>query len=235
MMPASATMKWASATTSQADTAAAAAETGEALQRALAGETPDLVLAFYGAPHVPQTEALASALRDRLRPGCLAGVSAHGVIGTEHELEAGPVLTVLAARLPDVRVHPFLMLQDSWAGAADDAMEFARCAPHVADAELVVVWADPFSFDIEGALGAFNRHASGVRVVGGMASAGPRPGANTLFLNDWIAHEGGVGLALSGALRADVALHFARELSWAAVGRRALDIYAEVRARKLRS
>jgi glycosyltransferase involved in cell wall biosynthesis len=38
-----------------------------------------------------------------------------------------------------------------------------------------------------------------------------------------------------GALRADVALHFARELSWAAVGRRALDIYAEVRARKLRS
>jgi glycosyltransferase involved in cell wall biosynthesis len=35
-----------------------------------------------------------------------------------------------------------------------------------------------------------------------------------------------------GALRADVALHFARELSWAAVGRRALDIYAEVRARK---
>jgi hypothetical protein len=37
-----------------------------------------------------------------------------------------------------------------------------------------------------------------------------------------------------GALRADVALHFARELSWAAVGRRALHIYAEVRNRKLR-
>jgi glycosyltransferase involved in cell wall biosynthesis len=34
------------------------------------------------------------------------------------------------------------------------------------------------------------------------------------------------------ALRADVALHFVRELSWAAVGRRALDIYAEVCARR---
>jgi glycosyltransferase involved in cell wall biosynthesis len=35
-----------------------------------------------------------------------------------------------------------------------------------------------------------------------------------------------------GALRADVARHFVWDLSWAAVGRRALDIYAEVRAQK---
>ena len=32
--------------------------------------------------------------------------------------------------------------------------------------------------------------------------------------------------------RAEVARHFARELSWAAVGRRALDVYDEVRARR---
>jgi small ligand-binding sensory domain FIST len=37
-----------------------------------------------------------------------------------------------------------------------------------------------------------------------MAGAGTRPGGNALVLNDWLAHEGGVGLALSGALRADV-------------------------------
>lgn len=34
------------------------------------------------------------------------------------------------------------------------------------------------------------------------------------------------------ALRADLAVHFARELSWTAVGRRALEIYTEVRARR---
>jgi glycosyltransferase involved in cell wall biosynthesis len=38
-----------------------------------------------------------------------------------------------------------------------------------------------------------------------------------------------------GAVRAEVARHFARELSWTAVGRRALHIYAEVREQKLRS
>ena len=68
----------------------------------------------------------------------------------------------------------------------------------------MLLLADPFSFDIERCLAAFNRHAPGTRVVGGMASAGQRPGSNALLLNDWVAHEGGVGLALRGALRVDV-------------------------------
>src|SRR5207244_2052285 len=42
------------------------------------------------------------------------------------------------------------------------------------------------------------------RVVGGMASAGARPGSNVLVLNDWLAQEGAVGLALEGPLRVDV-------------------------------
>lgn len=197
-------MRWVSATTSQADTEAAAAEVGAAIAPGAGEGPPDLVLAFFGPPHVAGAETLARALKQRLEPGCLAGVSAHGVIGVEHELETGPVLTAIAAWLPDVNLHPFVMTQEAWAAGADDPLEFARCAPHVADAELVVVLADPFSFDIERALGAFNRHTPGVRVVGGMASAGPRPGVNALILNDWVAHDGGIGLAFSGALRVDV-------------------------------
>src|SRR5437867_1493078 len=77
-------------------------------------------------------------------------------------------------------------------------------APGAAGAELVMLLGDPFSLDIQGVLAAFNRHAPGVRVVGGMASAGVRPHSNRLFLNDWEAHEGGVGLALQGALSVDV-------------------------------
>src|SRR5205823_4099890 len=67
-----------------------------------------------------------------------------------------------------------------------------------------MVLADPFTFDIERCLQSFDRHAPGTRVVGGMAGAGNRPGSNALLLNDWIAHEGGVGVALRGALRVDV-------------------------------
>jgi small ligand-binding sensory domain FIST len=63
---------------------------------------------------------------------------------------------------------------------------------------------DPFSLDLPRLFAACERHARGVRLVGGLASAGPRPGANALLLNDWLAREGGVAVALSGALRADV-------------------------------
>src|SRR5439155_1706222 len=128
----------------------------------------------------------------------------HGVIMSEHEVETGPGLTVIAARMPGVALHPFVLANEMWNEALDDALAFARAAPGVADAELVMLFGDPFTLDIERVLGAFNRHAPGLRVIGGMASAGGRPGSNALLLNDWMAPEGGVGLAFKGALRADV-------------------------------
>jgi small ligand-binding sensory domain FIST len=53
-------------------------------------------------------------------------------------------------------------------------------------------------------LAGFNRHAPDVPVVGGLGSAGQRPRSNMLLLNDWHSEEGGVAIALAGALRADV-------------------------------
>jgi small ligand-binding sensory domain FIST len=85
-----------------------------------------------------------------------------------------------------------------------DAQEFERHTPGVEGAELVIVLADPFTMDVERVLGAFNQWAPGVRVVGGVMSAAPRPQANALILNDWVAREGGVGIALKGSLRVDV-------------------------------
>jgi small ligand-binding sensory domain FIST len=84
----------------------------------------------------------------------------------------------------------------------DDAAAFDLRAPGARGAELVIVLGDPFSLDMERVLALFNRWAPGVRVVGGLASAASKPGGNTLVLNDWTAHEGGVAIALHGALRA---------------------------------
>jgi small ligand-binding sensory domain FIST len=126
------------------------------------------------------------------------------VIGAEHEVEDGPALTAIAARLPGVEVKPFVLIPSAWGEGITDPLEFARHTPGADRSELVVLFGDPFSLDAERVLGAFNAHAPGVRVVGGMASAGPRPYANALVLNDWVAHEGGVGIALRGALRVDV-------------------------------
>jgi len=197
-------MRWASAVSTLADAAPAVDEVVEALRTGLAGASVDLMLAFIGAAHVRHAEAMAAELRQKLSPGCLFGVTANGVVSREHELETGPALSVVAARLPGVRVRPFVLTQDLWRDALGDPKVFGAAAPGVGESELVLLTGDPFSLDVERVLAAFHRHARGVRVVGGMASAAPRPHGNRIVLNDWVADEGGVGVALSGALRVDV-------------------------------
>ena len=197
-------MRWAAAESRAEEPELAAAEVAGALGAAL-GEGPvDLVLVFYTAPLVPGAEAIAETLKRHLSPQCIAGVSGGAVIGARHEHEQGAGLTAIAARLPEVEVKPFVLSGSAWGPAAEDPLDFARHTPGAGDAELVILFTDPFSLDTDRVLNAFNRHARGVRVVGGVASAGPRPSANALILNDWVAHEGGIGIALKGDLRVDV-------------------------------
>ena len=204
MPPSAPASRWASATSTSPDTRAAAGEIVERLAGDLGDGPVDLVLAFFTAAHVRGAERAAAVLRERLTPACLVGASAHGIVSSEHELESSAAFTVLAGRLPGARLDPFVLVAESWSEAADDAAEFARLAPGAAGAELVLLLGDPFSLDIERVLAGFNRHAPGLRVVGGMASAGPRAGSNLLILNDWVSSEGGVAVSLGGAVRVDV-------------------------------
>ncbi len=195
---------WAAAASTHPDAVGAGLEVAETLAETFAAGPPDLLLAFFTARHVASAEPLAHLLRERLHPRCLAGASAYGVVSTEHEIEGGPGLSVIAARLPGVKVEPFVLVSDGWDEAAADPATFARMAPGTKDAELVLVLGDPFSLDLAGLFAAFARQAPRVRLVGGLASAAPRPGSNALLLNDWVSGGGGVGIALAGAVRADV-------------------------------
>jgi len=197
-------MQWASAQSGLPDATLAAEEAAEAIRAALGPGPVDLCLAFFSTPLVERAGAVAAKLRSKLAPVTLAGVSARGVITREHELEQGPALSVIAARLPGVDVRPFVLMNDVWREPIDDVAAFDRAAPGARGAELVLLFGDPYSLDVDRVLGLFNRHAPGVRVVGGMASAGARPHANALFLNDWDTAEGGFAIALAGALRVDV-------------------------------
>jgi small ligand-binding sensory domain FIST len=197
-------MRWASGHSVLADGAAAATAAAAAV-RAELGEGPvDLCIVFVSAAHVPAAEAVAAALREVLAPVTLLGTSARGVVTRAEEIEQGTSLSLIAARLPGVDVKPFVLLQEVWAGPVADEAAFDAIAPGVRDAELVVLLGDPFSIDVERVLSLFNRFVPGVRVVGGMASAGVRPNSNVLLLNDWLAPEGAVAIALHGAVRVDV-------------------------------
>ena len=197
-------MRWASADSRLLNPAAAAASATSALREELGDGRLDLVLAFVSGPGPERTSTAAETLRRELSATTFAAVSARGVVTREHEVEHGEALSAVAARLPGVEVKPFLLTQDLWAEPIATEAEFDLRAPGARGAELVIVLGDPFSLDMERVLGLFNRWVPGVRVVGGLASAATKPGGNTLVLNDWTAHEGGVAIALHGALRADV-------------------------------
>lgn len=198
------TMQCAEAHSTLDDPLLAADEAAETLRTRLGEGAIDLLLCFFTALYVDGAEALAERLKQRLTPACFAGVSGATVVSSDAEIESGPAITLLGARLPRVAVKPFVLATAAWGEAMEDPLEFARHTPGVDGAEVVLVFGDPFTLDAERVLAAFDRHAPGVRVVGGMASAGMRPSANVLLLNDWVAHEGGVGIALAGDLRVDV-------------------------------
>ncbi len=204
MSPDTSGMKWASAQSQLPDAALAAGEAARTVRERLGEGAIDLVLVFFSGAHRPDAEAIAAVLREQLAPVNLAGVSARGVVTREHELEQGPALSLIAARLPGVEVRPFLIMQESWQESIETVEAFDLLAPGARDAELILFMGDPFSLDVERVLALCNRFAPGVRVVGGLASAGNRPRTNALLLNDWLAHEGGFALALHGAIRADV-------------------------------
>jgi small ligand-binding sensory domain FIST len=197
-------MRWAAATSRAADAEGAAEEIATGLAAGLGDGPVDLLTVFFGVRNVPAAPVLVEALRRRLAPACIIGGSAAGVIGADHEIEQGAAVTAVAARLPGVWVHPFLLDHDAWQEALEDPLAFSRLTPGVHGAELVILMADPFSLDIVHVLECFRRHAPDVRIVGGMASAAQRPGGNRLVLNDWVDGTGGVAVALKGAVRADV-------------------------------
>lgn len=202
--PAAATMRWASAVSHAADGEAAARACAAAVREALGPGSLDLILVFFSGHHVGAAGGIADALRESLSPRCLAGASAHGVVSEAREHEEGATVSVIAARLPGVRISPFVLMNELWAGAVGDPAALAAAAPGSESAELVLLLGDPFSLDVERVLHAFNRHRPGTRVVGGLASAAGRPRGNALILNEWTANEGGIGIALEGALRVDV-------------------------------
>lgn len=199
-----AAMQWSSASSTLPHVTEAARAVAATLAHDLGPGKVDLVVVFVGGSHARQTRVVADAVRDAIEPGCIIGGTAARVISRDEEIEADAGITAIAARMPGVEIRPFLLTPDPWTQGIESAEDFARAAPGAAGSEVLFVIGDPASLPMDRVLETFAAHAPDLRIVGGMASAGIRPGNNTLFLNDWIDHSGGIALALSGNVRVDV-------------------------------
>lgn len=182
-------MPFAAATSEHPITAHAMGEVvGHVLE--VLGPEPDLVLLFVTPHHGGALEDAAGVVRAVLHPTTLVAAAAAGVVGTGREVEGGPGVSLLAARLGAV----LPLRVEAGADAHRVAWGWPESLPFRPSA--VVLLADPFSFRPGPFFTELDRRFPGVPVIGGMASSGRGPGGNRLGLDDVVVTGGAVAAIL---------------------------------------
>ena len=134
----------------------------------------------------------------------LVGCVGEGVIGSRREVEGDRAIAVVAARLPDVQLHPFALSPLEIHEVAGQPRMLPSVIAAGNETRAFFMVADPFSAHMDGLLGAFNAAFPGVPVIGGMASGARNPGETAMFMNGHTFHQGAVGVALDGPVAVDV-------------------------------
>ena len=193
-------MRWASALSSKERTDDAVVEAAAAVRRGLTGAQPDLAVVF-ASPHHLDAAARVPALVEAELPGSLlVGCTGSGIIGAGHEVEGSTALSLTVASLPGVRLTPFHLDQRELPESPDaeewrETVEVdAKSSPHF------LLLADPMTIDAQGLIAGLDAAYPRASKFGGLASGGPVPGANRLFLRARTWRGGVVGVALSGNL-----------------------------------
>jgi len=161
---------------------------------ALGGQDIDLVVCFASAHFVGAFDDMAPALQNLLTPRVLLGGTAVAVIGDAREIEDSPAFTVFAGSMPGARLTPVeLHVTETPDGAA-----IVGWPEHDDSPDTLLLFADPFTFPVDGFLRRLNDEQPGLRVIGGLASAAHGPGGNRLVLGDRVLQDGAVGVFLDG-------------------------------------
>ena len=166
---------------------------GEVLDR-LHGAVPDLAVLFVTRPHVGALEDIAATVRTTLRPRTLMAATAVSVLGGREEAEEVAAVSLWAGVIGEVTPMVLDAVQ------ADGAVRITGLdTPALDGAATLLLVADPASFPVDAFLDRLAVTHPAVQVVGGMASAGPGPGANRLVIDERIVDRGAVGVLLAPA------------------------------------
>ena len=188
-------MRWLSLLSTKRDTAAA-------LDDVLAGlsalSDADLLLVFASPHHNEGAEVLAQEISKACPKATVLGCTGGGIIGSGREIEGEVALSVVAARLPDVAIRPFILEEvpspKDW---------YAKLGVEPEHEPAFLLLADPFSTDATGLAASLDAAYPRAITVGGLASGGTGPGDHVLFYEDGVHEEGCVGVALFGDIVVD--------------------------------
>ena len=197
-------MKWTSAVSEQPVIDDAIAECAVAIKTAVENEALDLAVTFISPHYEDSYDRVADLMAENFGAKHAFGCSGGGVIGNGLEIEQRAGVSISAAVLPDVDIHPFHLeanlLPDMDAGP--DKWETLFGVPADRDPHFVMV-ADPYSFPVQDLLMGMDFAFPKAVKIGGLASGASRQGGNALFLDDQVLRTGAIGLALDGNITVD--------------------------------
>jgi small ligand-binding sensory domain FIST len=141
---------------------------------------------------------LSSILAKQLAPLRVLGCNASGVISGRKEVEMLPAISILAMRLPGVRVQPFYLTQAELAKLENGAALVAELDLYPNEKPKFLLLGDPMSADSERAASLFNEAYPGAPLVGGMASGLLLNRPSWILLGSSVLRQGLAGVALVG-------------------------------------
>lgn len=188
-------MQFASATSSLSDGSDAVRDVIDQVGSQIDADRVDLAFVFTSDHDLALWDDLGSRLRVAFPRAVTIGCTAEGCIGDGRELERQSSVALMIASMPGVETHPFHLSQDGLEQA-----EWTKDLPSNDVKPVYLTLGEPFSIDVRRVVTDLEASHSGQPVLGGMASAGHRPGHNRLLLDGVVHEEGLVGVALHGDL-----------------------------------
>ena len=214
----------AAALSGHLDTRTAAMEIAHGLSESI-GSTCDLALMLGSYHHRAAFAEAAATIRQTIGPRILIGTTAESVLGASQqpqpqdaaslpqqasmplgrELEGLAGMTVLALKLPGVKLHAFSHVHTSPENKLDDPESVRRMIGFNDDLRGVLLLADPFSTPSPKLLDAISACGGdrAVPVFGGLASGASQPGHNVMIINEHTRPFGAVGVSISGQVSID--------------------------------
>ena len=176
-------------------TAAASRATTEALAK-LDGP-PTIVFTFVTGDDPEAVEYAGRRVAELATPAPVIGCSASGLLGGAGGSEGTPGVSVLAGAVPGLRLRSFHLE----VLRTPEGMAIVGMPNHRAGDEVMVMFADPHSFPVDGFVERSNESLQGLPMVGGLAHGGHGPGSTRLFVDGHAVDRGAVGFLLGGGVR----------------------------------
>ena len=145
-----------------------------ALSTALEGATqaPDLAIVFASHHYQSSFREILGRIKDEVSPRLMVGCSGQAIIGPGREVEGTPALSVMTLSLPGAIFLPKHLTLEQCRDATPEALR-GLLGPGEDGVNSWLMFADPFTFDVDGFVATMGEAFPGMPIVGGMASGAP--------------------------------------------------------------